>query len=929
MNARELRNRGSVLLVVMCFAAVLGIGVAGYIALCSRAMQLSNRSVQAGLSKQIAETGIEEALRALNKNDWSGWTSGGVTVTWSDNGTTGKKATISFPSSKFGQGVTASAKIRIDNVNTNLASVTWNSSTNYRIGDLVGYNGIWYRSVRDNNQGQTPSTTSLTWWVQTPMPWLWRKSAPYAQYDLVNYEGIWYRCIAAHTSNASTFASDSSYWTSIPTLRNWASGTAYSVYDAIIYTDPTSGDVSLYRCTTAHTSSANFTTDAANWSSNVQTLSLAWSSGAVYTRGAIVYNIGSSNYCWYYCKVPGISTTAPQSDTTMWTPLYSDASSATPIDTLVASTVYYPGDYAYRTATSTWYRCTTTHTYGSWAADSGNWTTTNAIPYFHLIYRGASSQVPNNIIFYAGSTWYRYMGGWNVATTGTMQVWTSGYKYNPGDVVYYSTTAKWYRCVLAHTASSTINPSSTTYWATGPVHSTTWSSTRQYSQYDTVRHNGVWYLSLQNSNIGQNPSTATSYWVGANTTTSSYKWNSTTAYTAGEYKCYGGVWYKCSTGNTGISPNDTSAWTASWANSWNVTTGAPVIYAESSVAISGNPTIKTQLRATVAPAPLFPNAVAANSSTITANSGGTVDSYDSTLGTYASQVGTATNYSAVVASTYSGGTAVTLTSTDVKGYLAVPSSSTSPYSPLYSTGGTVQGQTSPLSPNVDVSRISRTPYVPKFDTLPSGGLSTNWSTTPKGTALSLSTTTNIGTPGDTIPSRYYYNGTLTVGTGSLTTLRINGPVILYINGDLNITASGSTGRVEMSSTGSAEIHITGAFKADSGGEGIVSYNYDPKSLIIISDTTSTANHYYSEGVYPLYGVVYIPSSTSTTGYYNDNNSTVIYGAISANKITYSGANLNVHYDTALRYTTFGGVDQPYAVTEWRELTDPTELATMP
>src|SRR5205814_1328894 len=109
--------------------------------------------------------------------------------------------------------------------------------------------------------------------------------------------------------------------------------------------------------------------------------------------------------------------------------------------------------------------------------------------------------------------------------------------------------------------------------------------------------------------------------------------------------------------------------------------GAPVIYAEGTIAIPGSASIKTQLRAVVAPAPLFPNAVAANSSTITANSGGTVDSYDSTSGTtgsqgggttvggfsnsgtYAGQVGTSTNYSAVIASTYSSGTAITLTST--------------------------------------------------------------------------------------------------------------------------------------------------------------------------------------------------------------------------------------------------------------------------
>jgi hypothetical protein len=87
-------------------------------------------------------------------------------------------------------------------------------------------------------------------------------------------------------------------------------------------------------------------------------------------------------------------------------------------------------------------------------------------------------------------------------------------------------------------------------------------------------------------------------------------------------------------------------------------------------------------------------------------------------------------------------------------------------------------------------------------------------------------------------------------------------------------------------------------------------------------------HYFSEGVNPLHGVVYIPYSKSNNGFFNDNNNTQIYGAVSANNITYSGANLNVHYDTSLRYATFGGVDQPWTVTESREL-PATEQATMP
>jgi hypothetical protein len=54
----------------------------------------------------------------------------------------------------------------------------------------------------------------------------------------------------------------------------------------------------------------------------------------------------------------------------------------------------------------------------------------------------------------------------------------------------------------------------------------------------------------------------------------------------------------------------------------------------------------------------------------------------------------------------------------------------------------------------------------------------------------------------------------------------------------------------------------------------------------------------------------------------------IYGAVSANKIAYS-VDANLHYDTSLRYAAIPGVDQPYLITEWRELTDPAEQVVLP
>ncbi|RXK54831.1 hypothetical protein ESB00_02730 [Oleiharenicola lentus] len=809
-------TRGTVTLVALCFVAVLGISLASYIAICTRAMQLSNRSFQASVSKQLAEAGLEEAMRAFNQHNWDDWSSGGISVNWTLD-TTNKRATatMTFPADKFGQGATAQLKLRVDNYDADVVGATWSSSKNYAPGDLVERSGIWYRCLQTHSNIQ-PIGDISHYWVPEFVPSLWDSSTTYSSQDMVFHAGYWYRCSSSNTNSAPPNAN----WVRINAVNKDSTSGISGVQDAVVNWFGT-----WYRW------------NSGGWDA-APPISWRWrNTGLVYSYNDLV----NYNNLWYRYI------------------------SATP--TNAGSSYSNPG------------------------ADTSRW-----------------------------------------ALQSNMWVWSSsGLKYNKGDVAFYS--GQWYRCLRAHTSSTSIQPTNTTYWSNTPRYSPDWSPGERFSQYDTVRRNGVWYLSLQNNNTAQDPATDSdnSHWIGANTTDSNYTWNSTTNYSAGAYRCYGGVWYRCTSANTNKAPNDTAFWTAAWSNSWGITTGAPVVYAEATITFGSSPAQRTQLRALIAPAPLFPNALAATGS-ISANSGGTVDSYDSTLGTYASQLDTATNYSAVVAAGNTSGTAITLSSPTIQGYVAAPAATTAPYAPLMALGTSVivKGSSATPSPKVDKSRVSRSPYIPQFSTLPGGadGLANNWSNTPKGTALALAATINIGTPGAITPARYYYDGDLTIGNSTVTNLRINGPVILYIDGDLLLTQSGSTGRIDITSRGSAEIHVAGTFRADAGSEGILNATTDPKSLIIICDTDSNSMHYYSEGVNPLYGVIYIPYSQSNNGYFNDNNNAQIYGAVSANNITYSGANLNVHYDTSLRYATFGGVDQPWTVTEWREL-PATEQATMP
>ena len=54
-------------LVALCLVIVLGIAVTGYVAVCARTMEMSNRSFCTTSSVQLAEIGMEEALWSLDQ----------------------------------------------------------------------------------------------------------------------------------------------------------------------------------------------------------------------------------------------------------------------------------------------------------------------------------------------------------------------------------------------------------------------------------------------------------------------------------------------------------------------------------------------------------------------------------------------------------------------------------------------------------------------------------------------------------------------------------------------------------------------------------------------------------------------------------------------------------------------------------------------
>ena len=486
--------------------------------------------------------------------------------------------------------------------------------------------------------------------------------------------------------------------------------------------------------------------------------------------------------------------------------------------------------------------------------------------------------------------------------------WLTAYAVNA--FVYYQ--GVWYLCISASPAGTA--PSNATYWKSAPE---PWSSAATYKIGNIALSGGSAYRCIL-AHANQVPPNGT-YW----TPYSVAAWNSGTSYSVDDVVLAGGAAYRCIAANSNNTPPNTTYWLS-----------APIIYAEGIATLpDGTTAIKTQLRAYVAPAPLFSNAAGATTYTNLASSG-TVDSYNSNLATsYAAQVGTTTNYSAVIAGGNASSTAVSITTVTVKGYVAAPSSTTPPYAPLWNYGAaTVTGS---AATGVDLTRVSRSPYIPQFDIQAVTGAGNLPAAAGAGTILNQGAI-SLGTPGASTPSIYNITATYDGGTPytgldlwqSNHDLTIDGPVILNVSGLFRIRA----GSITISNTGSLEIYFSGLLdigNASFASAGIDNNTNDPKKCLIAStNATNTSGNHYLRTQRPFIGVIYMPNAylhMQNSGFSNQ-----LYGALSAKNI-YFQHTANLHYDTSLRTAGRIGtfIDGPFLISEWRELTNPAERVVLP
>ena len=321
----------------------------------------------------------------------------------------------------------------LDNVPTRWEQMTdgqewrgdWTTDTFYSIGDVVKYGGLLYIA----NDSHTSAATAALGLEANTSDWDlyaegfdwkgdWTVSTRYKKNDLAKYGGYTYVCNTHHTSAATValgLEANSGSWDifnqGIEYKTDWVAATRYKLNDVVKY------GANLWICTTQHTASSAFGTDASTkWSLFVDGIQFEdeWDSGTTYQPGDIVVYGGNQ----YIAKTIHSNSSPGAGDSSVnWT--------------LFVEGFKFQSDW----------NSAITYKVGEVVRVRG---------YTYLCLTENTNQEPPN-----GSYWEKLTSG--IQWQGE---WVDDVYYKLGDAVRYGTNA--YICVLAHRSEgddgSTIGP---------------------------------------------------------------------------------------------------------------------------------------------------------------------------------------------------------------------------------------------------------------------------------------------------------------------------------------------------------------------------------------------------------------------------------------------------------------------------------------
>ncbi len=203
--------------------------------------------------------------------------------------------------------------------------IDWQTTTYYKINDIVRYGGKIYRcntsheSSGDISQGLE---ASISFWdvVSISEDWkgFWQTSFRYKANDIVRFGGNVYKCDVAHTSSSSAdsgLPADQGKWSllnqGIDYKGAWSQPTIYKVGDVVKY-----GSY-LYKNNTFHTSSPVFNTAYFDLYIPGQEYDVVWDENTLYQSGDVVSYGGNL----YYSNSLHSGLT-PSTSTNTWTLLF-------------------------------------------------------------------------------------------------------------------------------------------------------------------------------------------------------------------------------------------------------------------------------------------------------------------------------------------------------------------------------------------------------------------------------------------------------------------------------------------------------------------------------------------------------------------------------------------------------------------------------
>ena len=148
-------ERGSALLVAMCFTLVLAVALASYQTFCYYTLKTGTRNAQSVRSRQLAEAGIEEALWAMNNRNFTGWTLSTVSIAGVPTNVYTKSLTgFSYESSR----VSGSVNLTITNYDDANRNTT--KPTIKAVGIIQNTDGTTVTRTLTSSAGYSSTTTT-------------------------------------------------------------------------------------------------------------------------------------------------------------------------------------------------------------------------------------------------------------------------------------------------------------------------------------------------------------------------------------------------------------------------------------------------------------------------------------------------------------------------------------------------------------------------------------------------------------------------------------------------------------------------------------------------------------------------------------------------------------------------------------------------